>query len=416
MVNFSAGETCVLPSGLTAAVRPMPGFSGTHVILAVRFGSIHRYFSAGGRDIRVPAGTAHYLEHKMFEDEDGDAFAKFAKTGANSNAFTSFDRTCYLFTATEQVEQNLDILLGMVTHPYFTPETIAKEKGIIEQEIKMYQDSPDWRLITGLCECLYHTHPIKNDIAGTCASIAGITPAILYECHKAFYTPENMVLAAAGDITMDALLSACGRWGLAEKRPGEPAAKLWDAEPEEIARSEQTVYMPVTKPCFGIGFKEHPLPAHDTRTELLYDLLCCCICGGMSPLYRRLYDEGLTNPDFGAEVLRTDNCCCILFTGESDEPDTVKRLLLAEIARVRAQGVDREIFALCKNEKYGAMIESLENVEDTAGLLADCALEFKTASQQMAELAALTAADADRALQAILSEERMAVMYIMPEE
>ena len=150
----AADQWKVLPSGLTVLVRPMPGYSGTHVIYATRFGSIDRDFRLGEREVHLPAGVAHFLEHKMFEDEDGDAFAKFAKTGANANAFTAFDRTCYLFTATEQLDESLDVLLGMVGHPYFTEQTIAKEQGIIGQEIKMYDDSPDWRLITGLCECM----------------------------------------------------------------------------------------------------------------------------------------------------------------------------------------------------------------------------------------------------------------------
>lgn len=155
-----ADQWQTLPSGLTVIVRPMPGYSSTHVIFATRFGSIDRDFRLDGKEVHLPAGVAHFLEHKMFEDQDGDAFAKYAKTGANANAFTSFDRTCYLFTATQQLDESLDVLLGMVTHPYFTEQTIAKEQGIIGQEIKMYDDSPDWRLITGLFECLYHEHPI----------------------------------------------------------------------------------------------------------------------------------------------------------------------------------------------------------------------------------------------------------------
>ncbi len=336
----AADQWQTLPSGLTVLVRPMPGYSGTHVIYATRFGSIDRDFRLGEREVHLPAGVAHFLEHKMFEDEDGDAFAKFAKTGANANAFTAFDRTCYLFTATEQLDESLDVLLGMVGRPYFTEQTIAKEQGIIGQEIKMYDDSPDWRLITGLCECLYHSHPIRSDIAGTVESIAEITPGMLYDCCRAFYAPGNMVLAAAG---------------------------------------------------------------------------ICCICGGMSPLYRRLYDEGLTNPGFGGEVLRVEGCCCILFTGESDAPDTVRQLLLDEIERVRREGVDREIFTLCKNEKYGQLIENLENVEDSASQMADFALAGQTVAQQITMLAGLTAEDADAALQHILRPERMAMMRIEPD-
>ena len=348
-----ADQWQTLPSGLTVLVRPMPGYSSTHVIYATKFGSIDRDFCLNGQTVHLPAGVAHFLEHKMFEDEDGDAFAKYAKTGANANAFTSFDRTCYLFTATQQLDESLDVLLGMVGHPYFTEQTIAKEQGIIGQEIKMYDDSPDWRLITGLFECLYHSHPIRSDIAGTVESIAEITPAMLYDSCKAFYAPGNMVLAAAGNTTMEQILAACKRHGLMESRPAQKVQRLWASEPMTLAATEKTLTMPVSKPCFGVGFKEEPLPADDLRTEALYDLVLSCIVGGMSPLYRRLYDEGLVNPGFGGEVLRVDGCCCILFTGESDVPDTVRQLLLDEIARVRAAGVDREVFTLCKNEKYG---------------------------------------------------------------
>ena len=186
-----ADQWQTLPSGLTVLVRPMPGYSSTHVIYATKFGSIDRDFCLNGQTVHLPAGVAHFLEHKMFEDEDGDAFAKYAKTGANANAFTSFDRTCYLFTATQQLDESLDVLLGMVGHPYFTEQTIAKEQGIIGQEIKMYDDSPDWRLITGLFECLYHSHPIRSDIAGTVESIAEITPAMLSVSYTHLTLPTN---------------------------------------------------------------------------------------------------------------------------------------------------------------------------------------------------------------------------------
>lgn len=411
----AADQWKVLPSGLTVLVRPMPGYSGTHVIYATRFGSIDRDFRLGEREVHLPAGVAHFLEHKMFEDEDGDAFAKFAKTGANANAFTAFDRTCYLFTATEQLDESLDVLLGMVGHPYFTEQTIAKEQGIIGQEIKMYDDSPDWRLITGLCECLYHSHPIRSDIAGTVESIAEITPEMLYDCCKAFYAPGNMVLAAAGSTSMEQILAACARHGLMDERPAEKVERLLRPEPMTLAAAEKTITMPIAKSCFGLGFKEEPLPFGDLRSEMLYELILCCICGGMSPLYRRLYDEGLTDPGFGGEVLRVDGCCCILFTGESDQPDTVRQLLLDEIERVRKEGVDREIFTLCKNEKYGQLIENLENVEDSASQMADFALAGQTVAQQITMLAGLTAEDADAALQHILRPERMAVMYIEPD-
>ena len=408
-------ESVVLPSGLTVLCRTMPGYSSVHAIYATGFGSVHRAFRLDGKQITLPAGTAHFLEHKMCETPKGDSFTFYAKTGASANAFTSYDRTCYLFSATQKIDENLDILLGMVGKPWFTKATIAKEQGIIGQEIKMYDDSPDWRLITGLFECLYHSHPIRSDIAGTVESIAEITPEMLYDCCKAFYAPNNMVLAAAGSTSMEQILAACARHGLMEARPVERVQRLWTEEPMTLAAAEKTITMPVSKPCFGIGFKEQPLQHDDLRSEILYDLILCCISGGMSRLYRKLYDEGLTNPGFGGEVLRVDGCCCILFTGESDVPDTVKQLLLEEIRRIRAEGVDREIFTLCKNEKYGQLIENLENVEDSASQMADFALSGQTVAQQITMLAGLTAEDADAALQHILSTDRMAVMDILPD-
>ena len=415
ILDCAGNERYVLPSGLTVLVRPMPGYAAAHAVVAARFGSIDVHFRLGGQELTLPAGVAHYLEHKMFEDQEGDAFAKFARTGANANAFTSFDRTCYYFTATGAVDENLDILLGMITHPYFTEETVAKEQGIIAQEIKMYEDSPDWRLVTELCQCLYHSHPIRVDIAGTCDSIARITPAMLYDCCQAFYAPANLVLAAAGNLTARQVLDACARAGLDRPAAAPAAQRILAPEPMTLARPQKTLRMAVAKPCFGIGYKEAPLAPGDGRTEALYDLILCCLCGGMSPLYRRLYDEGLVNPGFGGEVLRADGCCCILFTGESDQPDTVRRLLQEEIERLRAEGVDREVFTLCKNEKYGQLVENLENVEDAASQMADFALLGQTVSQQVEMLAGLTAADADAALQAILQPGRAAYVKILPD-
>lgn len=415
ILDCAGNERYVLPSGLTVLVRPMPGYAAAHAIVAARFGSIDLHFRLGEEELTLPAGVAHYLEHKMFEDQEGDAFAQFARTGANANAFTSFDRTCYYFTATNAVDESLDVLLNMVTHPYFTDETVAKEQGIIAQEIKMYEDSPDWRLITELCQCLYYTHPIRSDIAGSCESIARITPAMLYDCCRAFYAPSNLVLAAAGNITAQRVLDACARAGLDKPAAAPAARRLFDPEPMTLPCAEKTLKMAVAKPCFGIGFKEEPLAPGDGRTEALYDLILCCISGGMSRLYRRLYDEGLVNPGFGGEVLRVDGCCCILFTGESDTPDTVEQLLLEEIERIRAEGVDREIFTLCKNEKYGQLVENLENVEDSASQMADFALMGQTVAQQIEMLAGLTPEDADAALQRILQPGRMARVRILPD-
>ena len=405
-----------LPNGLRVRVLCKPDFQRSYAVFATCYGGADRRFRVNDTWTDTPAGVAHYLEHKLFDMPDGsDALLTLSENGADPNAFTSTNMTAYYFSCTDRFEDNLRTLLRFVSTPYFTDASVAKEQGIIGQEIKMYDDSPDWRLITGLFECLYHEHPIRSDIAGTVESIAEITPEMLYDSCKAFYAPGNMVLAAAGDTTMEQILAACERHGLMRPRSTERVQRLWKPEPMTLAAAHKTLKMPVSKPCFGVGFKEKPLPPNDLRTEALYDLILSCITGGMSPLYRRLYDGGLVNPGFGGEVLRVDGCCCILFTGESDAPDAVKQMLLDEIARIRAEGVDREIFTLCKNEKYGQLIENLENVEDSASQMADFALSGQTVAQQITMLAGLTAEDADAALQHILSTDRMAVMDILPD-
>ena len=411
-----ADQWQTLPSGLTVLVRPMPGYSSTHVIYATKFGSIDRDFCLNGQTVHLPAGVAHFLEHKMFEDEDGDAFAKYAKTGANANAFTSLDRTCYLFTATQQLDESLDVLLGMVGHPYFTEQTIAKEQGIIGQEIKMYDDSPDWRLITGLFECLYHSHPIRSDIAGTVESIAELTPQMLYSCTRGFYAPSNMVLSVAGKITLAQAVDACKRNGLYRARA--PHEVEWDipAQTGPLPHKEAFFTMPVTKPCFGVAYREEPLAEGDLKRELLLDMLGDLVVGGLTKLYRRLYDEALVNPEFSGDFIAVRGACTVAFTGESDTPRQVVDLLQEEIERMRREGVDPEVFMLVKNQMYGELLGDVEAVDDAAEEAAAACLKGRTLADEIAALAALTVEDANALLQTALREENRAYVQIDPAE
>lgn len=195
------------PSGLTIFVYPKEGYTSSYAIFGTRYGSINTKFSVNGGDIiTVPDGIAHYLEHKLFESEEGDAFVRYAKTGANANAYTSFEKTCYLFSCTDKFDESLEILLDFVQDPYFTAQTVAKEQGIIGQEIKMYDDSPDWRVMFNMLEGMYRNHPVKIDIAGTVETIAEITAEKLYEVYNVFYNLNNMILCVAGNVTVDGVL------------------------------------------------------------------------------------------------------------------------------------------------------------------------------------------------------------------
>lgn len=408
-------ESAVLPGGLTVLCRTMPGYSTTHAFYGTKFGSIHRRFTLDGKEYRLPAGTAHFLEHKMFESEEGDAFTLYAKTGASANAFTSFDRTGYYFTGTGQTDRNLDILLGMVGHPWFTEATIAKEQGIIGQEIKMYDDSPDWRLLTGLFRCLYREHPIRDDIAGTVESIARLTPELLYACTEAFYRPGNMVLSVAGDVTLDQVVAACRRAGLdapPARHTIEPALFAPENDPPQ---KELRFSMPVNKPCFAVGYREAPVPFGSARADMLGELLPELICGGLTELYRKLYDEALVNPEFSGETVSVPGACAVVFTGESEHPRVVVDLLRAEIARLRRDGVDPELFTLVKNQMYGEMLADVEGVEDAAEAMAAAFLHGYTLAEEVEALAALTVSDANAALQTMLQEDQAAYVEIEPQ-
>ncbi len=408
-------EEALLPNGLCVRLLPMPGYSAAHVIYAAGFGSIHRAFESGGETVRLPAGVAHFLEHKMFENEDGiDAFTLYGETGASANAYTGFDRTSYIFTATEQIDRNLDILLGFVGHAHFTEATVQKEQGIIAQEIGMYEDNADMRSLFGTMECLYHHHPIRDDIAGTADSIAQITPSLLYRCTNAFYVPGNMALCAAGNLTMPQLLGAIERAQLPSGK-APPVRRVFPAEPDSVYLPEKRLTMPVSMPVFALGFKETPPAGDTTRTEVVSDLLTELICGETSTLYRRLYDEGLVQPGFGGEYGLYDGCMQFIFSGESEQPEAVREALLAEIARQRREGIDPGQFDICKKMMYGEAIADFDSVERVASLLCSSYFHRRTPAGELAAIAAVTPDDINNALQSYLAEARSVFHVIEPE-
>ena len=267
-----------MANGLDVYVLPKPGFQKTYATFSTKYGSIDNRFRVGGGEVHeVPDGIAHFLEHKMFEEPEGDVFAKFASRGASANAFTSFDRTVYLFSATEHILDNLRTLLDFVQNPYFTDENVEKEKGIIGQEIKMYQDQPDWRSYFGLIGAMYNVHPIRIDIAGTIESISRITKETLYTCYRTFYHPSNMMVFVVGGVNPEEVFEL-----VRENQSGktiEPQGqidRLFDMEPAEVRERRKETILPVALPKCLFGFKEDaPAVAGDdmVRQELLTRLV-----------------------------------------------------------------------------------------------------------------------------------------------
>ena len=241
-------------SGLKIYILEKPQYNSCYAIFGTKYGSIDNCFTVDGEKTQVPEGIAHFLEHKLFESEDGDAFTKYAETGAYANAFTSFDKTCYLFSCSDRFYDNLEILLNFVQSPYFTKETVQKEQGIIGQEIEMNADSPDTAVFENLMGCMYQNHPISVPILGTRASIAKITPEILHKCHRAFYAPNNMLLCVIGDVDPESVCAIAREHLPAEKTEKTTRVDTWEEE-TKVEKHLVEANMEVAMPIFQLGFK-----------------------------------------------------------------------------------------------------------------------------------------------------------------
>lgn len=353
-------------SGLTIYVYPKQGYRSTYAIIGTNYGSVNTCFSLdGGEKITVPDGIAHYLEHKLFESEDGDAFARYAKTGASANAYTSFEKTCYLFSCTDRFEESFEILLDFVQDPYFTPETVAKEQGIIGQEIKMYDDSPDWRVMFNMLGNMYHNHPVKIDIAGTVESIAEITAEKLYDCYNTFYNLNNMALCVAGNVTVEQVLEICDKM----LKPCEKhvITNYFEDEPSQIVNPYVEQSFPVMVPLFNLGFKENPEPL-DEKKLAQTDILLFMLASNTSELYRKLMDENLINSSFSSEHFQGPGYRAVIFGGESRAPKQAAEMIKQYIAKVKAEGLSREDFEIAKKAVYGD-ISILDNVSSIANTI-----------------------------------------------
>ena len=402
------------PSGLTILLYPMKDFVSAYAIFATNYGSVDAAFKTkADKDfVRVPAGIAHFLEHKLFENEEGDAFLRYAATGASANAYTSFEKTAYLFSCTDNFEASLDILLDFVTRPYFTPETVAKEQGIIGQEIKMYQDNPDWRVYFNLLEALYHNNPVRLDIAGTVASIAEIDADLLYRCYNTFYNLTNMTLAVAGNFDPAAVLEAANRH-LKEAEPVEIERENHE-EPWDVRQAEVVENLPVAQPLFHLGFKG--VPGGDERANLwgriADEVLIGVIAGESTPLYRKLFDEQLINQTFEGEAMASRDYALTFFAGESRDPKKVREAVLAEIARLKTEGIPSATFERVKKAVYSRYVGMYGRPDALGGLLVAAHFADCDAYQPLEMLAALTLDQAQTRLPLSFDGERCALSIV----
>ncbi len=358
------------PSGLKILVMPKANYSSTYAIFATKYGSIDTMIQMkNGEFKQIPEGTAHFLEHKLFESEDLDAFERFAKTGASANAYTSFDRTGYLFSCSANFKKNLEILLDFVQNPYFTQATVEKEQGIIGQEIDMYKDAPDWEVMFNCLRTMYHNLPVRIDIAGTQESIAEITAEMLYGCYDNFYNLHNMVLAVAGNVSTDEVIEVADK--VLKPVEGKMAQRKVIDEPKEVIDNYIEEKLSVATPQFMFGFKEHRnTPERTAKEEITMEILLDMISGPSSELYKRLFDGKLINNSFGFEYFTGFGYSAVLFAGESSDPKKVAEEIVNEIKRFRENGFDNDAFERTKKKLYGRMIMGMNDVDGIANNMA----------------------------------------------
>ncbi len=417
--NELLDEKCyhiVHPTGLNIYVMPKPGYSGAYAVFGTNYGSIDtKILNKDGEIEDIPEGTAHFLEHKLFESEDLDAFARYAKTGANANAYTSFDTTCYLFSCTGDFAASLKILLDFVQSPYFTEQTVAKEQGIIGQEITMYKDVADWEVLFNLLRALYHSHPVRIDIAGTVESIAQISAQTLYDCYNNFYNLNNMVLAIAGNVDVDEIVSICDEM----LKPCEEfkfERKPHD-EPESIVQNYIEEKLSVAAPIFSFGYKEtYGLPKRSLKQRIAASILLEMLAGSTSELYNSLLEQKLINTSFGFEQFTGFGYAATLFSGESKNPEEVAKQINAYVAKIRKDGIDNEAFERTRRKLYGRAVMSFNDIDEVANDLVGAHFEASGVFDDIEIYRTITVDDVREVLDNTIREDYAALSVIKPIE
>ena len=369
------GETVsrrTLPNGLAVMVVHKPYHAKRYAFFATRYGGMDLRYRQDGQWRDTPAGIAHYLEHKMFDTQEGSALQELARNGAVENAFTSGAMTAYYFESTEHFYENLRILLRFVSVPWFTEESVAKEQGIIAQEIRMTEDDPDWRVYEGLMTCLYRESPVRVPVAGTVESIRAITPQVLYDCHRAFYVPGNMVLVCVGDVELDRVARLAEEILPAER--GEDIPRDYGAGEDDVPACRETERsMAVSMPLFLGGYKCRPCAGGEEllRRSLIGDMACDVLFGDSSPLYTRLYEAGDINGSLGGNFDLMPGAAYLYVGGDARDPRRVFDAITAEARRLGTGGIDEAFYQRLRRAAYGQAIRSLNSFENIAVSLAE---------------------------------------------
>ncbi|MBQ4575967.1 MAG: insulinase family protein [Clostridia bacterium] len=408
-INHKSGlEIYVIPKELTTG----------YALFGTRYGSADNCFRVNGEAeyTHVPDGIAHFLEHKMFENEDGvDTFVRYAQTGASANAYTSFTKTAYLFSCTDNFTESLEILLDHVTHPYFTPETVSKEQGIIGQEIRMYDDNPGWVLMMGLLQSLYKNNTVRVDIAGTVESISEITADLLYKCYNTFYNLHNMSLCVCGSITPEEVIEVADR--MLTEAPAIEIDSISGEEEPQVYRSRFSAKMQVSKPQFAIGVKDTAIsPDGNERMKksAALSIICEMLFSRSGALFNELYSKQLIGSGLGYEADHNKRFSFIMLSGDSNDPEAVFARFVDYMNEVKAKGVEDEAFERAKRVVYAQLVKSFDSTEEIANNFLNYIFDDSDMLDYSDAISSVTKDDVSKLIADIFREDRYTLATVLP--
>ncbi len=409
-----------LKNGLTVLIIPKKGIQKKYMIWGTHYGSNESSFIVPGEKevTNVPNGVAHFLEHKLFEQENGiNSLDVLTALGVEANAYTTNDHTAYLFECNDNFYEAMDELMDYVQHPYFTDENVEKEKGIIGQEIMMYDDYPEWRVYLNAMQAMYHNSPVKIDIVGTIETISKIDKDILYKCYNTFYNPSNMTMVICGDFEPEAILEEVKKRLIDTKASGE-IRRIYPEEPESVAKSRIEQKLEVSTPLYAIGIKENVKCDQTSekneiiRKHIAIEILLNLLFGRSSNLYKRLYDKGLIFNQPSLEYEFTNIYAHILITGQSNNPEEVYQNFKNEVNKLKQEGINQEDFERIKKMIYGGYIREYNDVQDIARMFLSDSFKGIDSFDYLEEIEGITVKYLEQILNDVFKEEKMVISIV----
>ena len=409
-----------LDNGLTVMLLPKKGTHKKYMIWGTNYGSNDSTFIVPGEEEQttVPNGVAHFLEHKLFEQENGtNSLDVLTALGADANAYTTNDHTAYLFETMDNFYEAMDELMDYVQHPYFTDENVEKEKGIIGQEINMYNDYPDWKVYLNAINAMYHNHPVKIDIVGTVETVNAIDKEILYKCYKTFYNPSNMLLVISGDFVPEEMMEEIKKRLIDTKASGE-IKRIYPEEPEEIVQAKIEENLSVSRPLYVIGIKDKREKCSvESKNEIVkkhiaIEILLNLIIGRSSNLYKKIYNEGLTSGQPSLDYEFAKDYAHILISGKSENPEKIYDLFKQEIAKMKEQGINESDFERIKKMIYGGYIREFDDVANISRMFLADYFKGINSFDYLEEIEGVNVEYTEQVLKNVFKEEKMIISIV----